>query len=340
MNTRSTLAAAALLFVIAMADPSLTGPVTGKESQRQAQVFDQLKKALAEAPTDAAKFTHIARVMKGEPDVGLRRRILDTATQIPGPELEAFLTALLAGEEDAGIRRQAATALGRLGSEKCLPTLAHVAGNDPTTSIQIGDVGGRSSARRAATFAIAELAARFPKLADEAAAKLRALPANADAKDNEGLADARVQALYQITRDDALIKPFYERLKSSDAKERERGVVAFRFLKLKAAPAELVNTLKDASPDVRGWSALVLGEIGDPKTADVLLQAAGDTKEEARVRCNAIDSLGRMKIASAADSMEKLLTDAEPRVQTNAAIALYRITGKKVKQFPEGYKAD
>jgi hypothetical protein len=32
--------------------------------------------------------------------------------------------------------------------------------------------------------------------------------------------------------------------------------------------------------------------------------------------------------------------DPEPVIQTCAAIALYRITGKKVKQFPEGYNAD
>jgi HEAT repeat protein len=221
-----------------------------------------------------------------------------------------------------------------------LTTLAQVARDDRTTRVQIGDLVGQSSARRPATFAIAELAVRFPKLADDAAGKLRALPVVEDVKDNEGLADARVQALYQITRDDALLKPFYERLKSSDAKDRERGVIAFRFLKLKAAPAELVNTLKDPSPGVRSWSALVLGEVGDPKTADMLLRVAGDTREAAGVRCNAIFALGRMKVASAADAMEKLLTDAEPSVQTNAAIALYRITGKKVKQFPEGYKAD
>src|SRR5438094_904331 len=83
--------------------------------------------------------------------------------------------------------------------------------------------------------------------ADAAAAALRALRVADDGKDNEGLADARVQALYQITRDNALLKPFYERLKSKDARERERGVIAFRFLKLKGAPAELVNALKDSS---------------------------------------------------------------------------------------------
>lgn len=67
---------------------------------------------------------------------------------------------------------------------------------------------------------------------------------------------------------------------------------------------------------------------------------ASNTKEVDLVRCNAIRSLGDMKGAAAADLMEKLLDDPNPSVQTRAAIALYRIKGKKVKQLPDGYKAD
>jgi HEAT repeat protein len=340
MKTCSTLAAAALLLGIARTDLSQAGPITPQEAQRQAKVLEQLKKALAAETTDAGRFTHIVRALKGERAVNFRRQILETATKMPGPELETFLTNYLTSEEDAGLRSQAATTLGRMGSEKCLTTLAQVARNDRTTRIEIGDVGGQGNARRAATFAIAELAVRFPRLADDAAGKLRALSAAENAKDNEGLADARVQALYQITRDDALLKPLYERLKSKDAKERQRGVVAFRFLKLKVAPAEIINALKDTNSGVRSWSALVLGQIGDPKTGPVLMTVAGDAKEEASVRCNAIYALGRMKTAGAAALMEKLLTDPAPSVQTNAAVALYRLTGKKVKQFPKGYRAD
>lgn len=33
-----------------------------------------------------------------------------------------------------------------------------------------------------------------------------------------------------------------------------------------------------------------------------------------------------------------LLADPTPNVQTCAAIALYRITGKRVRQFSEGYE--
>jgi HEAT repeat protein len=340
MKNRPALAVAALVLGIVAAAPAPAGPLTREEARRQAQVVEQLKKALAAETTDAARFAHIARAMRGERDVNLRRRILDTATQIRGPALEAFLTDLLTGEEDAGLRSHAATTLGQVGSEKCLTTLAQVARSDRTTRVQIGDVGGRSSARRAATFAIAELVARFPRLADDAAGKLRAMPVADGAKDGEGLADARAQALYQITRDGALLRPFHERLKSADAKERGRGVTAFQFLKLKEAPADVVNALKDADAGVRRRSALVLGRIGDPKAGAALMAVAGDAKEEASVRCNAIYALGRMKTAAAAGLMEKLLTDPGPGVQANAAVALYRITGKKVKQFPAGYRAD
>jgi HEAT repeat protein len=343
MKKCSALAAAALIVGIAVTDLSLAqpaGPISREEAQRQTRVFEELTKALAAETTDAVKFIHIAKVMKDERDVNFRRRILDTAVGLPGPDLEKFLTNLLTGDKDAGLRSYAATTLGRLGSENCLTALVDTAKNDRTTEIQVGDIAGRSSARRAATFAVAEFAGRFPKLAEKAAAELRALPIAADAKDNEHLADARVQALYQITRDQALLKPFYEKLKSNDPSDRARGVTAFRFLKLKEAPAEIVDALQDADADVRRTSALVLGEIGDAKTGAALMKVAGDAKEEVSVRCNAISSLGHMKTAAAGDLMEKLLTDPTLIVQTNAAIALYRITGKKVKQFPAGYRVD
>jgi HEAT repeat protein len=181
---------------------------------------------------------------------------------------------------------------------------------------------------------------RFPRIADEAAAKLRALQVVEDPKDNESLADARAQALYQITQDKALLTPFYAWLQSKDARERERGIVAFRFLNLKVAPVEIVGALKDTDLDVRRWAALVLGEIGDPKIAADLMAVAGNTGEDASVRGNALFGLGQMRTASAKDLLERLLSDPNTAVQANAAIALYRITGRKVKQFPEGYRVD
>jgi HEAT repeat protein len=327
--------ASLLLASVALAEPVLVSP---EEHDRQARVLDLLSKSVAAESNDAAKFAIIARVMKEEHEVDLRQHALELATRTPGADLDAFLTALLGSEPDAGLRGRAATALGHLGSEKCLAALADCAAKDRTTDLQVGCMTGRSSARRAATFAVAELAARHPKIADDAAAKLRAL--SADSNDKEGLADARVQALYQITHDDELLKPFFERLKSRDGGERVNGVVAFRFLKLQKAPPEVVAALDDASPEVPLWAALVLGEIGDAKTGRPLMAIAGDPKKDGGLRCNAIFALGRMKVADASDLMERLLADDDQRVVVNAAIALHRITGKRVKQLPEGYRDD
>ena len=119
---------------------------------------------------------------------------------------------------------------------------------------------------------------------------------------------------------------------------RRDGTNAFQFLKLKVAPAELVRALEDDDAGVRSNVALVLGRIGDPKTVEPLMAIAASAKGDRGVRVNAITSLGQMRAPDAADLMQKLLDD--PNVSTNAAIALYRITGKKVAQFPAGYNAD
>ncbi len=328
------------MVILCTATLSVAGPISAEEAKRQAQVLESLKNAIAKETKSAAKFELIGKALKGEMNPDLRRRILDLAANENGDEIELLLTTQMSTEVDSGIRSQMATLLGKRGSEKCLAVLFHHAEKDRTTDIERGCILGQSNARHSSLFAIAELASRYPKIADEAAARLRSLQVKEDPQVHDNLSDARNQALYQITRDEALLAPFYTLLKSQDSKERVNGIVAFRFLKLKKAPAEVVEALKDSSLEVRQWTALVLGEIGDRKTVDVLLRTANNAKEDIGVRCNAIGSIGSMKIPATADQIEKLLMDADQRVQTSAAIAFYRITGKKVKQFPEGYNAD
>ncbi|MCW3053946.1 MAG: lyase domain protein repeat-containing protein [Chthonomonadales bacterium] len=334
------LVAVALSLGMVQGERLSAEPMARHASPVQFQVSKPYQKDIDAEPTVEKKFAYITRAMKAEQNANARRQILEAALRIPGTEREKFLINVLATDEDSGLRSQAATGLGHFGSEKVLNLLADAARNDRTTMMLLGDVGGASSARRAATFAIAELATRFPRIADEAATKLRALPVIEDPKDNESLADARAQALYQITQDRALLTPFYARLRSKDARERERGIVAFQFFKVKSAPLEIVGALKDTNLDVRMWAALVLGGIGDPKTVPALMAVAENRAEDASVRCNALYSLGKMKTATAKDLLERLLSDPNAGVQSNAAIALYRITGRKVKQFPEGYRTD
>jgi HEAT repeat protein len=314
------------------------GPISREEADRQTGVLTQLKASLAAAASDADKVAILGGVMGAERDANFRRRVLELAAEIAGPQREKFLISVLTTDEDGGLRSQAATLLGQTGSEECLAALVKSAASDRTTMIIFGDVGGRSSARRSATFAIAELAQRHPKIADKAAAELRALPDKLDLIDRESLGDARLQALFQVTRDEALLKPFFERITSDVASTRRDGVNAFQFLKLKVAPPEVVAALNDPDAFVRANAALVLGNIKDPKTVEPLMAIASDAKADRLTRVNAIGALGQMRAKPAGELMEKLLSDDS--VAANAAIALYRITGKKVEQFPAGYNAD
>jgi HEAT repeat protein len=331
--------AALTLFVLAVT-PICGGPPLREDGERRVKLVADLKVALAAEATAAGKAAALSRAYKAEPNSDVRRVVFEYIPTPPDAAIDRFLTDVLTGDVDAGIRSLAAKALGTHGTDQCLPALAKAAATDKETEVRVGCMVGKGTARRAATFAVAELAARHPKLADKAATALRELTPPADAKDTEALADARAQALYQVTRDEKLLAPFLEQLCSKDPKVRESGAVAFRFFKLKVAPPVLVAALSDADTGVQSWAALVLGEIADPKTVPVLMTAAGDPKQDLGLRCNAIHSLGRMKAAAATELMRKLLADEREPVQAQAAIALYRLTGEKVKQFPAGYNAD
>jgi HEAT repeat protein len=331
---------AALVLFLLTVGQLCGGPPTREEGERREKLTATLKTALAAEATPAGKAAVLARAYKAESNPDVRRVIFEQIPTRPDAAIDRFLSDVLTGDPDAGIRILAARALGLHGTDLCLPALAKAAATDRETEIRMGCMVGKSTARRAATFALAELAAHYPKLADRTATALRELKPPAEGKDAESLADARAQALYQVTRDEKLLAPFLERVKSKDLKVRESGVVAFQYFKLKVAPAELVAALKDADAGIRTWTALVLGHIADPKTVPVLMTAAEDTKEDIGVRCNAINSLGRMKAADATKLMRKLLGDEKEAVQVQAAIALYRLTGEKVMQFPKGYNAD
>jgi HEAT repeat protein len=338
--TRPVHFGAALTLLAISVGQLCGGPPTREDGEHRAKFTVELKVALAAADTPAAQATALRRAYEAEPNPDVRRIVFEQVPTRPDAAIDRFLADVLTGDPDAGIRSLAATALGAHGADQCLPALAKAAATDKVTEIRIGCIGGTGTARRAATFAIAELAARHPKLAEPAAKSLRDLNVPPAHHDEESLADARDQALYQVTRDEKLLSPFLERLRSKDSKVRESGVVAFRFLRPKVAPPELVAALDDADAGVRSWAGLVLGEVGDPKTVSALMAVAGDAKKDAGLRCNAIGALGHMKAATATDQMRKLLADESEAVRVQAAIALYRLTGEKMYPFPAGYNAN
>jgi HEAT repeat protein len=335
-----TIAFIAMAVSLAAGTLSSARPPSQEEVHRRAAFLQELKASLAAEGSAADKLETITRLMAAETDPDIRRMVLDVAIQTKGLDFDSLLTKVLADDPDAGIRSRAATALGGLGTKDCFAALARAAAEDPTTEMRLGDIALTSSARRDAMFALAALVSRHPKLADKAADALRGLATPDGTKDPQSLADARIASLYQITRDEKLLRPFYERLRSKEAATRVRGVVAFQFCELRTAPPELTAAIDDDNAEVRSWAALVLGRIADPGTVPLLIAAAEDSTREIGVRCNAIHSLGRMRAVAAVETVRKLLKDDEAAVQSQAAIALYRITGEKVEPFPEGYNAD
>ncbi|MGD0897695.1 MAG: HEAT repeat domain-containing protein [Thermoguttaceae bacterium] len=314
-------------------------PETPAEYQRHRENLAMMKEVLAGPEPDEKKLDRLAEAMRREPNADHRRDLLALAAGRPAAAQQSFLIGVLQSDADCTVRSQAAKMLGRSGSEAAIAPLANAAASDAVT---VGGVGSclqfQGTARRSAIFALAELGRRLPNSRRAIEAEIRKLPEANDGDKglvNEHLGDARRWALYQLTEDRTLLAPDLEKLKSTDAKTRSDGVVAFRFLNLTKAPRELVELARDPSPAVRNWVVCVLGEIGDAKTVPLLMALAKEISMDRGTRCGAIEALGRMRATDAQSLMEALLSDDS--LKTNAAIALSQITGKRHPLVPEGY---
>ena len=308
--------------------------------QRTAKLKAELTDELAAEPTAAGKAAVLTRVFSMAQYRSVQWVVFEHIPTRPDTEIDRFLIDVLTSDADAQLRSLAARSLGTHGTDQCLPALAKAAATNKETALTLGCVVTKGTARNATIFAIAELAARHPKVADQAASALRGLAPPVDPHDTEAMPDICVQALYQVTQDEKLVAPFLERLLSKNVKIRRAGANALELFKPKVAPPELVAALSDEKATVRFSAAVALGQIADPKTVPVLMTIAGDPKQDTRLRYTIINGFGRMKVAAATDLIRKLVGDDEEPVREQAAIALYRLTGEKLKQFPAGYNAD
>jgi len=309
------------------------------EGPRHSENMAAMKGVMAGSESDEKKFKRLAELMRQEVNATHRRELLALAAAArPGPAAESFLIGVLQSDDSCMIRHLAARMLGRFGSEAAIAPLAKTAATDVMTVGLSGCLHYDGVIRREAMFALAELGRRLPTSAKAVTEELRKLPETSDADKglvNEELGDARRQALFQVTRNRSLLAPFFEQLRSKDAKIRSKGVIAFQFLALTEAPGELVTLARDPSEEVRSWVALVLGEIGDSKTVPLLMALAKDTNMDYGTRCNAIGSLGRMRATDAQSLLESLLSDQS--VRSIAAMALSQITGKRHPLVPQGF---
>lgn len=319
MLKRFRQVACGALVLAAICGPASGGPVTGEEAARQKAAIDALSQSLAAAKDDAGKLAAFEAAAR-DVSVEVRRRVLDLASDRLSRDREALFKSVLEKDRDAGIRAQAAMALGRVGSPASIPALALAAKSDPVTGREVGCIVTRGTARRDATFALADLADRLPRSAGAITAELRKL-----APDDPQDRDAVQAALFRVTQDPALLAPVLEQLASPGRDRRRDAVVQLRFFGLKKAPPELVGRMEDPDAEVQSWAALTLGEIGDASAVPALLAAAADATRGKDIRCNAIVSLGRLKAADAAPVLERLRDDPEPAVRAQAAAVLQKL---------------
>jgi HEAT repeat protein len=283
--------------------------------------------------TKSAKLRFLERALAQAQNPNVRGAIVALAEQVGGSELEDLLIHVIEHDPDVGIRLSAVAKLARYGTARSVQPLLTCAQKDPTGEHRAGCIVSRMTARREAYFALAELGLRLPSERKRIADAIRKLPVT-----SEDLHDPKIQALYILTGDNRLLRPFFERLRSPNPQIRVVGLVTFRFLKLKRAPKEVTQLIHDPDQNVRSWVALILGEIGDPGTIPMLMDAAKDRKKDRGTRCNAIYSLGRMCVTNAEALLKELLSDED--VKVSAAVALSQITGQRHPLVPHGYRLD
>lgn len=308
-------------------------PPTAQEAARQKASLEALAATVTAAKDEGGKRAAL-EAAAGDASVEVRRRVLDLASTALSRDREAFFKAVLEKDRDAGIRAQAAAALGRFGTPAVIPALALAAKADPETRREVGCIVTRGTARRDATFALADLAERLPKSSEAVAAELRKL-APADEQDRH----AAQAALYRVTRDPAVLAPVLKQLDAPEPARRREAVVQLRFFGLKNAPPGLIQRVEDADAEVRSWAALTLGEIGDAAAVPALTAAASDVRRDLNTRANAIVSLARLKSGDAVTALERLRNDPEPAVRAQAEAALAKLAktpaGRSSSPSPE-----
>lgn len=333
MNRRRTYCIAVVLVMLCLPTRHASALMSKEAHDRINAHVEAIRAKVEKQKEPVGKQDVLRKAFAETEDPYVKKEILTMAVAVAGTELEPFLLTMLRDEPDVRLRIMAVKALADHGSPNAVQQLLNCAENDPEGEAGWACVRHQTTARRDAYFALSDIGLRHPAAAKSIAKSIAALPVTAD-----DLRDPKTQALYVLTQDKGLLKPFFERLQDEDPKTRERGVVAFRFLKITQAPKELVGLLDDPTQGVRSWVALVLGEIGDPATVPALISTARDKKEDRGVRCNAINSLGRMRTKEAESVMRELLTDEN--VKVNAAISLSQITGERHPLVPEGYRLD
>jgi len=250
------------------------------------------------------------------------------------------------GDHSVVARVRAATALGRQGDVRAVPSLiAALRDKDEAVCANAATALGQLGSAQAVEPLVSLLLTRK----EEPAARMRAAEALGRLGDRRAvgpliaaLRDAEqnvrwsaVQALGQL-RDEQAIEPLLALCEDQDM--QERAVAALGQIGRPAALA-LIAALREGRRQVRIGAARALGQIGGAHALEALLVCLRDDKDRI-VRAGAAMALGQIGGAEATDALVDVLEeDRDKIVRARAAISLGQIGGERaVKALTETLK--
>ena len=197
-------------------------------------------------------------------------------------------------DENADVRRAAASSLGKLKDSRAIPGL-------------IGALKDRDAKVRATA---AEALAEFEDA--------RAIAPLADLL-NDQSTEVKQSALEALSHfeDNLPSAPIIRLLNDPDADVRQNAAHLTGKLRDRSATGALAKLVGDPSANVRQAAIEAIGELGDPAAAVALVPALSDA--DANVREQALSALENLKAPIAEATLISLMRDRDPNVREKAA---------------------
>ncbi|HXE82722.1 MAG TPA: M56 family metallopeptidase [Gemmatimonadales bacterium] len=197
-------------------------------------------------------------------------------------------------DENAGVRRAAASSLGRIGDPRAVtPLIAVLADSDAEVRREAVDALSNFEDSRAIN--------PIAGLLKDPDTDVRRNALNALSHFERGVPTASVVAL----------------LDDPDKDVRREAVQLLDNLHVHSAAGAIAKLVKDQSSDVRESALRALGNLGDQSSAAVVTEALSDPNSD--VRESALGALDDMKAPIAEATLIKLMTDTDSDVRQRAA---------------------
>jgi HEAT repeat protein len=214
-------------------------------------------------------------------------------------------------DDDAGVRRAAAEALGKIGNPLAIPDLVRTL-DDPEPEV-----------RRAALDALSNFEKGVPP------APIRRLLASEDA-------DMRQQAASMLgdMRDRESITPLSRLVRDPDPNVRQQALDALSNIGDDAAGPAVLGALTDANADVRHTAFHTLEHLKVAVSAAAVSQGLRD--ENADVRVAATELASERRLTDVVPDLTRLLSDPNSDVRQSAAEALTEMSGSPARSALRG----